>query len=221
MQKTFLGAFELAGSIELRTFVPPVLPVLLYRLYVIDVVQVVQHIAAVENDLALKEVLVIKDMLMLNQNHHHVDIIEELVEVGVLVLGDLVVLKERVVTLERSCKVTFLRLKHLEGRGLSEVIYIFLVGEAVETHPAVVGDAVLPHDLVDSVEDECRLAVVGLHGLVYDLCKLRVVAHEEPRVNGDAVAAHTGARLKNIHTRVHVADPDDLVHVHVVVTADA
>lgn len=197
------------------------LPVLEYKLYVIYFFKFVQHIAAVKDDLSLKTLLVIKDMLVLDENDHHVDIIEELVEVGVLVLGDLVVLKERVVTLERPCEVALLRLKHLEGRGLSEVIYILLVGEAVETHPAVVGDAVLLHDLVDSVEDECRLAVVGLHGLVYDLCKLRVVAHEEPRVNGDAVAAHTGARLKNIHTRVHVADPDDLVHVHVVVTADA
>ena len=197
------------------------LPVLKYKLYVIYFFKFVQHIAAVKNDLSLKTLLVIKNMLVPDENDHHVDIIEELVEVGVLVLGYPVVLEERVVTLERSCKVTFLSLKHLEGRGLSEVIYIFLVGEAVETHPAVVGDAVLPHDLVDAVEDECRLAVVGLHGLVYDLCKLRVVAHEEPRVNGDAVAAHAGTRLKNIHTRVHVADPDDLVHVHVVVTADA
>ena len=197
------------------------LPVLKYKLYVIYFFKFVQHIAAVKNDLSLKTLLVIKNMLVLDENDHHVDIIEELVEVGVLVLGDLVVLKERVVTLERSCEVALLRLKHLEGRGLSEVIYIFLVGEAVETHPAVVGDAVLPHDLVDAVEDECRLAVVGLHGLVYDLCKLRVVAHEEPRVNGNAVAAHAGARLKNIHTRVHVTYPDDLVHVHVVVTADA
>lgn len=158
----------------------------------IDLFQVVQHIAAVKNDLSLKTLLVIKDMLMLDENDHHVNVLEELVEVGVLVLSDSVVLKERVVTLERSCKVTFLSLKHLEGRGLSEVIYILLVGEAVEPHPAVVGDAVLLHNLVDAVEDECRLAVVGLHGLVYDLCKLRVVAHEEPRVNGDAVAATPG-----------------------------
>lgn len=193
----------------------------LFTLNMIDLFQVVQHIAAVKNDLSLKTLLVIKDMLMLDENDHHVNVLEELVEVGVLVLGDPVVLKERVVTLERSCKVTFLSLKHLEGRGLSEVIYILLVGEAVEPHPAVVGDAVLLHNLVDAVEDECGLAVVGLHGLVYDLCKLRVVAHEEPRVNGDAVAAHAGTRLKNIHTRVHVADPDDLVHVHVVVAADA
>lgn len=197
------------------------LPVLEYKLYVIYFFKFVQHIAAVKNDLSLKTLLVIKDMLMLDENDHHVNVLEELVEVGVLVLSDPVVLEERVVTLERSCKVTFLSLKHLEGRGLSEVIYILLVGETVEPHPAVVGDAVLLHNLVDAVEDECRLAVVGLHGLVYDLCKLRVVAHEEPRVNGDAVAAHAGTRLKNIHTRVHVADPDDLVHVHVVVAADA
>lgn len=38
----------------------------LFTLNMIDLFQVVQHIAAVKNDLALKEVLVIKDMLMLN-----------------------------------------------------------------------------------------------------------------------------------------------------------
>ena len=54
----------------------------------IGLFQVVQHIAAVKNDLALKEVLVIKDMLMLDENDHHVNVLEELVEVGVLVLGD-------------------------------------------------------------------------------------------------------------------------------------
>lgn len=180
-----------------------------------------QHIAAVKDDLSLKTLLVVKNMLVLDENDHHVNTLEELVEVGVLILGDPVVLKERVIALERPCEVTLLRLKHLEGRGLTEVVDVLLVGEAVEPHPAVVGDAVLLHDLVDAVEDECRLAVVGLHGLVNDLCKLRVIAHEEPRVNGDAVAAHAGTRLKNIHTRVHVADPDDLVHVHVVVAADA
>lgn len=197
------------------------LPVLEYKLYVIYFFKFVQHIAAVKDDLSLKTLLVVKNMLVLDENDHHVNTLEELVEVGVLILGDPVVLKERVIALERPCEVTLLRLKHLEGRGLTEVVDVLLVGEAVEPHPAVVGDAVLLHDLVDAVEDECRLAVVGLHGLVNDLCKLRVIAHEEPRVNGDAVAAHAGTRLKNIHTRVHVADPDDLVHVHVVVAADA
>lgn len=91
----------------------------------------VQHIAAVKNDLSLKTLLVIKDMLMLDENDHHVNILEELVEVGVLVLGYPVVLKERVITLEWPCEVTLLRLKHLEGRGLTEVIDVFLVGEAV------------------------------------------------------------------------------------------
>lgn len=179
------------------------------------------NIAAIKDNHILELIPVLLDMVMLNKYNNHVNVLEELVEVGVLVLGYPVVLKERVITLEWPCEVTLLRLKHLEGRGLSEVIYIFLVGEAVETHPAVVGDAVLLHNLVDAVEDECGLAVVGLHGLVYDLCKLRVVAHEEPRVNGDTVAAHAGTRLENIHTRVHVAYPDDLVHVHVVVAADA
>ena len=86
------------------------LPVLEYKLYVIYFFKFVQHIAAVKNDLSLKTLLVIKDMQMLDENDHHVNVLEELVEVGVLVLSDPVVLEERVVTLERSCKVTFLSL---------------------------------------------------------------------------------------------------------------
>lgn len=35
------------------------------------------------------------------------------------------------------------------------------------------------------------------------------------------MTAHAGAGLQDVHARVHIADADDLVHVHVVVTADA
>ena len=51
--------------------------------------------------------------------------------------------------------------------------------------------------------------------------QLRIVADEKPRVDRDAVAAHAGARLQDVDARVHVADFDDFVDVHVVVAADA
>ena len=59
------------------------------------------------------------------------------------------------------------------------------------------------------------------HGLVYDFCELWIVADKEPRINGDAVASHAGAGLEYVDTRVHVADFDNLIHIHIVVATDA
>ena len=82
-------------------------------LNMVDFFKFVQHVAAVQNYFPIKTLLVIKNMLVLNENNNHINVLEELVEIGVLVLGDLVVLKERVITLERPCKVALLSLKHL------------------------------------------------------------------------------------------------------------
>ena len=120
-------------------------------------------IAAVKDYLAFKLIPILLDMVVLYEDDYHVNVVEELVEVVVLILGDMVTFEERIIATERTCKVTFLRLEHLECRRLAEVVDILLVGKSIETDLAVVGESVLLHDFVNTVENECRLAVVGLH----------------------------------------------------------
>ncbi len=120
-------------------------------------------VAAVKDYLAFKLIPVLLDMVVLYEDDNHVDITQELVEVVILVLSDMMSLKERIVATKRTGKVTLLCLEHLKCRRLAEVIHVLLVGKSVETDLAVVADAVLLHDLVDTVENECRLAIVGLH----------------------------------------------------------
>ena len=178
-------------------------------------------VVAVEDDLAAELVQVLLDVVVLDHDDDHVDLVEELVEVEDLVRNDSLVGEEGVEALQWAGEVAFLDVKHLEGRAFTDIIYVLLVGNSVETHTTSVGDTVLLHDLIDAFEDEGRLAVVGLHALVDDLGELGIVPYQEPRIHADAVAADARTRLKDIHTRVHVAYSYDLVHVHVVVTADA
>ena len=179
------------------------------------------EIEAIQDDLALELVPVLLEVVVLDHDDDHIYLVEELVEVQELVGDNLAVGEEGVEGLERTGEVALLDVEQLEGRALADVVHVLLVGEAVEAHAAVVGDAVLLHDLVDALQDEDRLAVVGLHRLVNHLGQLRVVAHQEPGIHADAVAAHAGTRLQDVDARVHVADLDDLVDVHVVVAADA
>lgn len=175
----------------------------------------------IQNHLSLQLFPILLDMAVLYHNHHHIHFVQELIEVQDLVLHDLLVGKERVKTLQRTGEVALLDIEHLEGRAFADVVHVFLVGNAVQAHAAVVGDAVLFHDLIDALKHEHRLAVVGFHRFVNDLSQLGIVTYEEPGIHTDAVAAHAGAGLQDIHARVHIADPDDLIHVHIVVAADA
>ena len=179
------------------------------------------EIEAIQDDLALELVPVLLDVVVLDHNDDHIHFVQEPVEVEDLVLHDFLVGEEGIEGLEGPGEVTLLDVEHLEGRALADVVHILLVGEAVEADAAVVGDAVLLHDLVDALQHEHRLVVVGLHRLVDHLGQLRVVAHQEPGIHADAVAAHAGTRLQDVDARVHIADPDDLVDVEVVVAADA
>ncbi len=178
-------------------------------------------VMAIQNDLALEFVPVLLDVVVLDHNDHHIHLGEELVEVENLVLDNLLLGEEGVEGLERTGEVTLLDVEHLKGRALADVIDILLVGEAVEADAAVVGDAVLLHNLVDAFEDEDGLVVVGLHRLVDDFGELGIVAHEEPGIDADAVAAYAGTGLEDIDTGVHIADADDLIDIHIIVTADA
>ena len=179
-----------------------------------------QHIAAVENYLSLEVLFVLEDVLMLYENNYHIDVVEKLIEVRILVLGNHVLLEEWIITTERTCEMALLRLKYLQSGGFAIIIDILLVGEAVESYLAVVGDAVLLHNLVDAVENEGRLGVVSFHRLVDNLSELRIVSYKEPRIDRNAVATYARTGLKNINTRVHITDADNLVNVHVVMTAN-
>ncbi len=178
-------------------------------------------IMAIQNHLALELVPVLLDVCVLDHNDYHIHLGEELVEVENLVLDNRFLGEEGVEGLQRTGEVTLLDVKHLKGRALADVIDVFLVGEAVEADAAVVGDAVLLHNLVDALEDEDGLVVVGLHRLIDDLGKLRIVAHEEPGIDADTMAAYAGTGLEDVYTRVHIADADNLIDIHIVVTADA
>ena len=178
-------------------------------------------VMAVEYNLPLQLVPVLLDMVVLDHYDHHVHLAQELVEVEDLVLDNRLLGEEGVESLERTGEVALLDVEHLKGRALADVIDILLVGEAVEADAAVVGDAVLLHNLVDAFEDEDGLVVVGFHRLVDDLRELGIVAHEEPRIDADAVAAYAGTGLEDIYTGVHITDADDFIDIHIVVTADA
>ena len=156
---------------------------------------------------------------MLHHNDYHIDIGEELVEIVVLVLHN-VFLDEGIIDLERTSEMALLNLKHLECWRLTEVIDVLLVGETIEADTTVVGDIVLLHDLVDAVEDELRLRVVGLHALINHLGETRIITYKEPRIDGDAMTTYARTWLKDVHAWVHVTNLDDLIHVHIVVTTD-
>jgi len=175
---------------------------------------------AVQNDLPLQFVPVLLDMVVLDHDDHHIHLAQEFVEVEHLTTDHLPV-KQGVIGLEGLREVALLALEELERRALADIVDVLLVGKAVESYAAAVGDAVLLHYLVNAIEDEFRLAVVGLHAFVDDLREGRIVANEEPRIDRDAMPADAGARLEDVHARVHVADADDLVHIHIVVPADA
>ena len=177
-------------------------------------------VVTIKDDFALKFVPVLLNLVMLHHDDDHIDVGEELVEIVVLVLHD-IILNERIVDLERTSKMALLTLKHLECWRLTEVIDVLLVGKTIKADATVVGDVVLLHDLIDAIEDELWLRIVGLHTLVNHLSETWIIAYEEPRIDGNAVATYARTRLKDVHTWVHVADLDDLIHVHIVMTADA
>ena len=175
---------------------------------------------AIKNHFTLQLVPVLFDMVMLNHDDYHIYFAEELVKIKDLVLDDFFVGKKGVEAFQWTSKVTLLNIKHLESGALAYIIDILLIGDAIQANLAVVGDAVFLHYLIDALKHEDRLRVIGLHTLVNDLGKLGIVSDKEPRVDTDAVTAHTRARLENVHAWVHVAYLDNFVHIHIVVTAD-
>lgn len=71
-------------------------------------------VEAVHYDLAFQLVPVLLDVVVLHHDDDHVDVFQELVEVGELVFGYLVVLQKWVVAFKRACQVALLGFKELK-----------------------------------------------------------------------------------------------------------
>ena len=177
-------------------------------------------IVTIQNHLALQLVPVLPDVIMFHHDNHHINFIEELVKIQNLVLDNLLAGEEGVKGLERTGQVTILNVEHLEGGALTDVVNVLFIGQTVETHTTIVGDIVFLHNLVDALQNKHGLVVVGLHALIDNLGQLRIVAHKEPRVNADAVPAYAWSGLQDVDTRMHVADTDNLIYIHVVVATN-
>ena len=135
------------------------------NLYYLDVINSLKrtNIETIKDYLTLQLIPILLDMIVLNHDDNHVNICEELIKVIVLILCNLVAYKEWVVALQWACEMALLKFEHLEGWRFTIVVNVLLVGETIETDLAVILDAVLLHDLVDAVEDELWLTIVGLH----------------------------------------------------------
>lgn len=68
----------------------------------------------IEDNLALKLVPILLDLIVLHHDDYHIDISEELVEIVILVLHN-VFLDERIIDLERTGEMALLAFEHLEG----------------------------------------------------------------------------------------------------------
>ena len=178
-------------------------------------------VVTIEHNLAFEFVPILLDVVVLDHDDHHVNLLKELVEVEDLVFHNLLVGEERVEALQRTSEVAFLDVEHLEGRTFADVVHILLVGNAIQAHATVVSNPVLFHNLMDALQNEGRLGVIGLHTLVNHLGQLWIVAHEEPWVDADAMAAYARAGLQDIHAGVHIANLYYFIYIHVVVAADA
>ncbi len=108
-------------------------------------------IVAVEDNFAFQLVPIHLNMVMLHHNYNHIYLIEELVEIENLVRHNLLVGEEGVEALQRTSQVALLDIDHLERGALAHVIDILLIGDAIETHTAVVGDMMGFHNLMDAL----------------------------------------------------------------------
>lgn len=66
-------------------------------------------VETVENNLAFQFVPVLLDMVVFHHDDHHINIVDELIETVELILSNLVVFQEWVITLQRTGKVTLLQ----------------------------------------------------------------------------------------------------------------
>ena len=110
-------------------------------------------------------------------------------------------------------------LQHLQGRALADIVDVF-IRQAVQADAAGICDAALTHDVCDAAQDEFRHGVIRQAGAFDQLGQHRVIPHQEPRVDADAMAADAGAGVQDIDPGVLIGDADDLVDIHPVAAAD-
>ena len=133
--------------------------------YKLDVINTFQraNVMAIQNHFAFQFVPVLLDVVVFHHDDHHIHLAEELVEVENLVWHQSLVGEEGVEALQRTSQMAFLNVDHLEGWAFAHIVHILLIGDAIQTHAAVVGDVMLFHNLMDALQHEHRLVVVGLH----------------------------------------------------------
>ena len=120
---------------------------------------------------------------------------------------------ENLLILELFCKID----GDVESRGLAQVIDVSLEGQAEDRNIGSVG---FFHCLLDLVDNPSGLAVVDVASGVDELRVLRVSGNDEPRIDRDAVATDTRARLQDIHAWVVVGEVDELPYVDAELVAD-
>lgn len=189
-------------------------------LKLVDVLAVATDVARVDEDAVAEDAGVVLDLGVADHHDHHLQTVQELLH-GVDLAGALVTLDPRVVDLDGAgAEVLGHGLEHLQRRGLANIVYVLLVGEAVDADLRGIGDAALRHDLVGPVHDVLGHGGVGLKGEADKVGRLGVVADQEPRVDRNAVAADARTGVEDVHTRVLVGDADDLGDVHAADAAD-
>ena len=80
----------------------------------------------VKDGLALQLIPILFNVIVLHHYNNHIYLIEELIKVQNLVLDNLLLSEERIKALQRTGKVTFLNINHLECGAFTNVIHIFL-----------------------------------------------------------------------------------------------
>ena len=179
-----------------------------------DAITIAHDVARVDQD-AIAEYFGLSLRLgVADHDDHHFEAFEELLH-RVHLVGHDVGLDPGVVDLHgAAAQVLLLRLEHLKRRALAHVVHVLLVSEAVDAHLGGVGYTVLSHRLVSAMEHVLGHGGVGLKRQPHEARGFGVVAHKEPGVDRDAMAAHARAGLQDVDPRVLVGDADDLVHVH-------
>ena len=126
-------------------------------------------IMAIKDDLPLQFVPILLNMVVLHHDDHHIHLVEELVKIKNLVLYNLFLSEERIKGLQRTSEMAFLDVEHLECGAFTDVIYVLLIGQTIETNPAVIRDVMLFHNLMDALQNKDGLVIVSLHTLINHL----------------------------------------------------
>ena len=110
--------------------------------------------------------------------------------------------------------------KQLKCRRLPYVVYIFFIGQSVKTDLGKIGNFVFSHDFTDSCKDIFRHFIIDFQRRTDKRHLIAEISDQKPRINRNAVTADTRTGRKDIDTRMHITDADDLVNIHSLMTAE-